>query len=99
MNDILKLLSSTHIRRTLTVKVLVVLAKLIDATLESCPFTDEMVSICLKAFREAVFQKGADPQIKDLRAIVPKLFLHIMRLYTWEDNMKSESIFLVCDDY
>jgi hypothetical protein len=79
--------------------VLVVLAKLIDATLESCPFTDEMVGICLKAFSEALVQKATDPQINDLRAIVAKLFLHLMRLYIWEDNMKSEAVFLLCDDY
>ncbi len=95
----MKLLSSTHIRRTLTVKVLAVLAKLIEATLDNCPFTDELVGICLKAFSEALLQKATDPQINDLRAIVAKLFLHLMQLYTWEDNMKSEAVFLLCDDY
>lgn len=63
VNDILKLLSSTHIRRTLTTKVLIVLAKLIEATLNNCPFSDEMVGMCLRAFSESLIQKSTDPLI------------------------------------
>jgi hypothetical protein len=50
VTDILKLLNSSHIRRTLSAKVILILAKLIDATINTCPFTDEMITICLKAF-------------------------------------------------
>jgi hypothetical protein len=99
VNDVLKLLSSIHIRRTLTTKVLIVLAKLIEATLNNCPFSDEMVGMCLRAFSESLIQKAIDPLIGDLRLMVARLFLHLMQMYVWEDNIKSEYVFVLCDDF
>lgn len=99
VTDILKLLNSNHIRRTLSAKVILILARIIGAAVNNCPFTDEMITMCLKAFSESLIQKSTDPIIPDLRAKVAQLFLHIMKLYSWEDNSKSEMVFLLCDDY
>lgn len=55
-----------------------------------------MITMCLKAFSESLIQKSSDPLIPDLRAKVAQLFLHVMKLYSWEDNSKSEMVFLLC---
>lgn len=83
ISDNTKVLSSNHIRRTLPVKVLMVLAKTITASLDSYELSDEVVGYCLKAFTESVFNKANDPLIADLRSTIGRLFLGIMRHYSW----------------
>jgi len=63
LTDTLKILNNNHIRRTLTAKVLLVLAKTITASLDSCIFTDEMLGMCLKAFNDCMVYKITDPLI------------------------------------
>jgi hypothetical protein len=96
VNDIIKILSNNHVRRTLPAKVLMVLAQTITASLDSCELSEDVVGQCLKAFNDSMFHKTKDSLIGDLRNNIAKLFLGIMQRYIWEDGYKNEIVFNLC---
>lgn len=69
------MLNSSHSRRTISGKVLLVLAKTITASLSNYQMTDDMISMCLKAFNDSLAYKITDPIVGDLRIKIAELFL------------------------
>ncbi len=77
------MLSNGHTRRTMPAKILIILAKILTASLEGKQLPDDLLSQCFKSFYESLGWKLNDPLVPDLRLAMGKLFLQLMKSNTW----------------